>query len=73
MFEGEDVETHALSVSGSPQGAWRLTEADKSRRVAAPSLWIDGQPAQVGLATGAPGMVQRVRSAVPTRADGDHR
>ena len=50
MFESEDVETHALSVPGSPQGAWRLMEVEKSRHVAATSLWIDGQPAQVGLA-----------------------
>jgi exosortase A len=50
VFESEDVEVHALSVPGSPQGAWRLMEVEKSRHVAATSLWIDGQPAQVGLA-----------------------
>lgn len=50
-FEGEDVETHSLSVPNAPQGAWRLMEDMKSGRVVATSLWIDGQPAQLGLST----------------------
>src|SRR5262249_29830465 len=38
-----------LPVAGSPPGAWRMIEATKPTRVAASSLWIDGQPAQLGL------------------------
>ena len=49
LSEGDDVETHSLSIPNSPQGAWRLMEAVKSPRIVATSLWIDGQPAQFGL------------------------
>jgi exosortase A len=49
LSEGDDVETHSLSIPNSPQGAWRLMEAVKSPRIVATSMWIDGQPAQFGL------------------------
>jgi exosortase A len=49
LLEGDDVETHWLSVPNSQQVAWRLMEDMKSTRVVATSLWIDGQPAQLGL------------------------
>jgi hypothetical protein len=45
----DDAVTHPLSLPDGPEGAWQLIEGLKSRRVAASSLWIDGQPAQLGL------------------------
>jgi exosortase A len=50
-LQGDDVETHPLMVPNSPAGAWRLMEMFKSEQVAATSLWIDGEPAQLGLGT----------------------
>ena len=45
----DDTVTHSLSLPNGPEGAWQLMEGIRSGRVAASSLWIDGQPAQLGL------------------------
>jgi hypothetical protein len=50
-LEGEDVETHTLSFPDTPRGAWQLRAAEKSAAVVATSLWIDGQPARLGMTT----------------------
>ena len=49
MMEGDDVETRSLSLPHSPPDAWRLMETTKPARAVATSLWIDGQPARLGL------------------------
>jgi exosortase A len=48
-LQDEDVQTQVLSLPNAP-AAWRLTEATKTGRAAATSLWVDGKPAQLGLA-----------------------
>jgi exosortase A len=45
----DDIRSIAISVPGSPPGAWRLVERQDPNRVAATSLWIDGRPAELGL------------------------
>jgi len=47
---GEDVESHALAVPNAPPSAWRMIVSAKPEQVAAMSLWIDGRPAQLGMA-----------------------
>jgi len=47
---GEDVETLALAVPNAPPDAWRKIVSAKPVQVAAMSLWIDGVPAQLGMA-----------------------
>jgi exosortase A len=47
---GEDVETHPLAVPHAPPDAWRMIVSAKPAQVAAMSLWIDGRPAQLGMA-----------------------
>jgi exosortase A len=46
----DDVRSSRVNVSGSPPGAWRLVERKDPYRVAVTSLWIDGRPAELGLA-----------------------
>lgn len=46
----DDVRSNRVNVPGSPPGAWRLVERKDPYRVAVTSLWIDGQPAELGLA-----------------------
>ena len=46
----DDVRSSGVSVPGSPPGAWRLVERKDPYRVAVTSLWIDGRPAELGLA-----------------------
>ncbi|HTI80367.1 MAG TPA: exosortase A, partial [Acetobacteraceae bacterium] len=49
VIGADDVQSHPLSVPGSPQGSWRLVARTNPNRVAATSLWIDGKPAELGL------------------------
>ena len=46
----DDVQSRPVSVSGSPPGTWRLVARTNPNRVAATSLWIDGEPGELRLA-----------------------
>lgn len=46
----DDIETRSLAVPNSPAGAWRLVETLRASRMAATSVWMQGKPAQGGLA-----------------------
>jgi len=46
----DDVRSSHVNVPGSPPSAWRLVERKDPYRVAVTSLWIDGRPAELGLA-----------------------
>lgn len=46
----EDVQSTSLNVPGAPAGAWRMVERTSPARIAATSLWIEGQTARLGLA-----------------------
>jgi hypothetical protein len=50
MDGAEDVQSTPLQAPNAPNGAWRLIEAVEASHVAATSLWIEGKPAQLGLA-----------------------
>ena len=43
--------TSWLSLPGEGPRIWRVTEMEDSANMAASSLWIDGKPTQIGLAT----------------------
>ena len=60
----DDVETSQLTVPGVPPGTWHLVQRTKPSRVAVTSLWIEGKPAQLGLAARAQ---QAWRSIVGSR------
>jgi exosortase A len=48
-LQDDDVDASSLALPNAPDGAWRLMVARKTGRAAATSLWIDGEPAQLGL------------------------
>ena len=45
----EDVQSSTFTVPGTPAGTWRLVERTSPARLAATSLWIEGQAARLGL------------------------
>ncbi len=49
MDGAEDIQSTPLNLPNAPQGAWHMIEAAEATHVAAASLWIEGQPAQLGL------------------------
>jgi hypothetical protein len=49
MGGAEDIQSTPLNLPNAPQGAWHMIEAAEASYVAAASLWIEGQPAQLGL------------------------
>ena len=60
MGGAEDIQSTPLNLPNAPQGAWHMIEATEATHVAAASLWIEGQPAQLGLnGTRATGVAQR--------------
>lgn len=49
MDGAEDIQSTELNLPNAPQGAWHMIAAAEATYVAAASLWIEGQPAQLGL------------------------
>jgi hypothetical protein len=49
MDGAEDIQSTPLNLPNAPQGAWHMIQAVEATHVAAASLWIEGQPAQLGL------------------------
>ena len=49
MGVAEDVQSTPLNLPNAPRGAWQMIEAAEATHVAAASLWIEGEPAQLGL------------------------
>lgn len=49
MDGAEDVQSKPLNLPNAPQDAWHMIEAAEVTHVAAASLWIEGEPARLGL------------------------
>ena len=49
MGVAEDVQSTPLNLPNAPQGAWHMIAAVEATHVAAASLWIEGEPARLGL------------------------
>jgi exosortase A len=50
VIGADDVESRPLPAPNTPSGAWRLVEATHPIRMAATSVWMQGKPAEGGLA-----------------------
>ncbi len=50
VIGADDVESRPVPAPNTPSGAWRLVEATHPIRMAATSIWMQGKPAEAGLA-----------------------